>query len=223
MLLSLRTSAHTGAGIRSSVPAPQARHPFLRLPPAGYFCHQRQKYPKTPLETTFQDFLSALRPVSNLTHVPRAIGFSVYRCPSKGLCRHSFPLPLRCRCPLPRQERSPLPPYRGTLHPNSATLVRTVIPSQSADWRGNPFPPKPPPGALYIVAAQCAAPTFCGELHRKRRDLIIAHPTGREFPKGEGAHALSLWTLQGDGIFKGRGKFGIPLPLNGVFGYFCRC
>ena len=73
-----------------------------------------------------------------------------------------------------------------------------------------------------ILAAQRAAPTFCGALHRKRRDLIIAHPTGREFPKGEGAHALSLWTLQGDGIFKGRGKFGIPLPLNGVFGYFCR-
>ena len=58
---------------------------------------------------------------------------------------------------------------------------------------------------------------------RQGRDLIIAHPTGREFPKGEGAHALSLWTLQGDGIFKGRGKFGIPLPLSGVFGYFCRC
>ena len=75
----------------------------------------------------------------------------------------------------------------------------------------------------HIVAAQRAAPTFCGALHRKRRDLIIAHPTGREFPKGEGAHALSLWTLQGEGIFKGRGKFGIPLPLNGVFGYFCRC
>ena len=32
-------------------------------------------------------------------------------------------------------------------------------------------------------------------LRRLGRDLIIAHPTGREFPKGEGAHALSLWTL----------------------------
>ena len=30
---------------------------------------------------------------------------------------------------------------------------------------------------------------------RLGRDLIIAHPSGREFPKGEGAHALSLWTL----------------------------
>ena len=87
----------------SPVPAPQARQPlFYVLPPAGYFCHQRQKYPKTPLETTFQDFLGALRPVSNLTYVPRVIEFSVYRCLSKGLCLHSFPLPLRCRCPVPR-------------------------------------------------------------------------------------------------------------------------
>ena len=119
-------------------PRPQARQPlFYVLPPAGYFCHQRQKYPKTPLETTFQDFLGALRPVSNLPHVPRVIGFSVCRCRSKGLCHHSFPLPLRCRCPLPRQPLPPLPPYRGTPHPNATTLVRTVIPSQSADWRGN--------------------------------------------------------------------------------------
>ena len=57
-------------------PRPQAREPFLYLPPAGYFCLQRQKYQKTPLETTFQDFLGALRPVSNLPHVPRVIGFS---------------------------------------------------------------------------------------------------------------------------------------------------
>ena len=78
-------------------PRPRARRRgtfFYVLPPAGYFCLQRQKYPKTPLETTFQDFLSALRPVSNLPHVPRVIGFSVYRCRSKGLCHHSFPLSL---------------------------------------------------------------------------------------------------------------------------------
>ena len=112
---------------------------FYVLPPAGYFCHQRQKYPKTPLETTFQDFLGALRPVSNLPHVPRVIAFPVCRCRSKGLCHHSFPLPLRCRCPVPRQQRPPLPPYRGTPHPNATSLVRTVIPSQPAGWRGNPF------------------------------------------------------------------------------------
>ena len=115
--------------------------------------------------------------------------------------------------------------WRGNPFPRLRDRRRgnPVIPSQSADWRGNPHSPKAPLGALYIIAAQRAAPTFCGALHRKRRDLIIAHPTRREFPKGEGAHALSLWTLQGDRIFKGRGKFGIPLPLNGVFGYFCRC
>ena len=82
-LLSLRTSldvsviANQPAGWCGN-PSPRApgANPLLQLPPAGYFCHQRQKYPKTPLETTFQDFLSALRPVSNLPHVPRVIGFS---------------------------------------------------------------------------------------------------------------------------------------------------
>ena len=77
-----------------------------------------------------------------------------------------------------------------------------------------------PPILLRRAAPHLPQPPL---LRRLGRDLIIAHPTGREFPKGEGAHALSLWTLQGDRIFKGRGKFGIPLPLNGVFGYFCRC
>ena len=84
-------------------PCPRRRgNLFYVLPPAGCFCHQRQKYPKTPLETTFQDFLGALCPVPNLLHASRAIAFPVCRCPSKGLCHHSFPLPLRCRCLLPR-------------------------------------------------------------------------------------------------------------------------
>ena len=102
IVLSFRASPQTGVGIHSPVPAPQARKAFLYLPPAGYFCLQRQKYPKTPLETTFQDFLSALCPAANLLHVPRVIALPVCRCPSKGLCHHSFPLPLRCRCLLPR-------------------------------------------------------------------------------------------------------------------------
>ena len=40
---------------------------------------------------------------------------------------------------------------------------------------------------------------------RQRRDLIIANPRVR-VSKGEGAHALPLWSFQGEGIFKGRGK-----------------
>ena len=133
----------------SPSPRPQARHPlFYVLPPAGYFCHQRQKYPKTPLETTFQDFLGALCSVINFPYIPRVIAFPVCRCPSKGLCHHSFPLPLRCRCLLPREELSPLPSYRGERD------------------EGNGFPRRFAPRndnvrGLYneIPAAQRAAPT----------------------------------------------------------------
>ena len=95
-LLSLRTSDRRH-WCGNPFPAPAGAAPLLQLPPAGYFCHQRQKYPKTPLETTFQDFLSAPRSVINLPYVPRVIAFPVYRCRSKGLCHHSFPLSLRCR------------------------------------------------------------------------------------------------------------------------------
>ena len=82
-------------------PTSAGAEPPLFLPPAGDFCQQRQKSPKTPLETAFQDFLTrggcdfALTcPTRN-----RFPGFSRF----KGLCLHSFP---RCavarRCPLPR-------------------------------------------------------------------------------------------------------------------------
>ena len=82
-------------------PTSAGAEPPLFLPPAGDFCQQRQKSPKTPLETAFQDFLSRVgydfaltRPTRN-----RLSGFSRF----KGLCLHSFP---RCavarRCPLPR-------------------------------------------------------------------------------------------------------------------------
>ena len=73
--------------------------PFL--PPAGDFCQQRQKSPKTPLETAFQDFLTRVGCDFALTCPThnRFPGFSRF----KGLCLHSFP---RCavarRCPLPR-------------------------------------------------------------------------------------------------------------------------
>ena len=83
--------------------------------------------------------------------------------------------------------------------------------------------PKAPSGG-FIYCCGAARRTYllrCKAPQKTRFDNRPPHR--REFPKGEGAHALSLWTLQGDRIFKGRGKFGIPLPLNGVFGYFCRC
>ena len=56
---------------------------------SSFLSSLKESYQRKPLETTFQDFLSALCPVSNLPHVPRVIGFPVYRCRSKGLCLRS--------------------------------------------------------------------------------------------------------------------------------------
>ena len=81
-------------------PRPQARNPLF-LPPAGDFCQQRQKSPKTPLETAFQDFLTRVGYDFALTCPTRNRFSGFFRF--KGLCLHSFP---RCavarRCPLPR-------------------------------------------------------------------------------------------------------------------------
>ena len=82
-------------------PTSAGAEPPLFLPPAGDFCQQRQKSPKTPLETAFQDFLTRVGCDFALTCPTRNRfpGFSRF----KGLCLHSFP---RCavarRCPLPR-------------------------------------------------------------------------------------------------------------------------
>ena len=118
-------------------PRPQARQPFFYvLPPAGYFCHQRQKYPKTPLETTFQDFLGALCPVPNPPYVPRVIGFS--RVPLS--VKRTVPPQLSATASLPLPVATvgafPSTAVPGYFHPNATALVRTVIPSQSAGWRG---------------------------------------------------------------------------------------
>ena len=76
-----------------------AEPPFL--PPAGDFCQQRQKSPKTPLETAFQDFLTRVGYDFALTCPTRNRFSGFFRF--KGSCLHSFP---RCavarRCPLPR-------------------------------------------------------------------------------------------------------------------------
>ena len=141
---SFRASAHTGVAIRSlnSSPFIDPRHPagvFYVLPPAGYFCLQRQKYPKTPLETTFQDFLSALCPVPNLPHVSRAIAFPVCRCPSKGPCHHSFPLSLRCRCPVPRQQLPLSTAVRGTPRSRAAPVYLILSTHQADKINARPY------------------------------------------------------------------------------------
>ncbi len=123
-----------------------------------------------------------------------------------------------------RDERRGFPRRFAPRNDNTRELSAVLSFRASAHTGVGIRPPKAPSGGfeqcLRRSAPRLPQPPL---LRRLGRDLIIAHPTGREFPKGEGAHALSLWTLQGDRIFKGRGKFGIPLPLNGVFGYFCRC
>ena len=82
-------------------PTSAGAEPPLFLPPAGNFCQQRQKSPKTPLETAFQDFLTRVGYDFALT-CPTRNRFSGF-LRFKGLCLHSFP---RCaiarRCPLPR-------------------------------------------------------------------------------------------------------------------------
>ena len=99
--LSARTPLRFRRGRRPRrPPRPQARNlPFL--PPAGDFCQQRQKSPKTPLETAFQDFLSRVGYDFALTCPTRNRFSGFFRF--KGSCLHSFP---RCavarRCPLPR-------------------------------------------------------------------------------------------------------------------------
>ena len=111
------------------------RHPagvFYVLPPAVTFLSiAKERRERTPPKPTVLDSLGALRPAANLPYVPRVIAFPVCRCRSKGLCHHSLPLPLRCRCPVPRQQLSPLPPYRGTPHP-------TQPPSLELSFRASP-------------------------------------------------------------------------------------
>ena len=145
------------------------------MPPAGYFCLQRQKYPKTPLETTFQDFLGALCPVSNLLHFSRVIGFS------------RVPLSVKRTVPPQLSATASLPLPVATV----AAFPSTAVPGERDEESGFPrrFAPRNDNvRGLYneIPAAQRAAPTFCGAEHRKRRDLIIATPHRERVSKGRG-------------------------------------
>ena len=60
-----------------------------------------------------------------------------------------------------------------------------------------------PGGKIFPTGGPWPPPTFAAS--RQRRDLIIAHPPGGCFQRGRAA-ALPLWSFQGEGIFKGRGK-----------------
>ena len=133
-------------------PTSAGAEPPLFLPPAGDFCQQRQKSPKTPLETAFQDFLTRVGYDFALTCPTRNRFSGFFRF--KGLCLHSFP---RCavarRCPLPRwvpwcsTARVPvdIPSRRTTLSTRTHTPCRAEPACPAAHWRGNPHPP--PAGA----------------------------------------------------------------------------
>ena len=144
-----RQCSHWRGNLFPPSPRPQARQPlFYVLPPAGYFCHQRQKYPKTPLETTFQDFLGALRPVPNLTHVPRTIGFSVCRCRSRDCATTAF----RCRfAAAARCHGRSFPLYRRNLERISpfrhAAPVRACHSEPARRLARQSVPPSPRPQA----------------------------------------------------------------------------
>ena len=130
-------------------PTSAGAEPPLFLPPAGDFCQQRQKSPKTPLETAFQDFLTRVGCDFALTCPTRNRfpGFSRF----KGLCLHSFP---RCavarRCPLPRwvpwcsTARVPvdIPSRRTTLS------ARTHTPCRAG-------PACPAAGMRFLTAGRC--------------------------------------------------------------------
>ena len=76
----------------------------------------------------------------------------------------------------------------------------TCFAAQSA--RGNPSP-------FHVNSGQRPPPTFAAS--RQRRDLIIAQTPGGCFQRGRAA-ALSLWSFQGEKIFKERGKSKSPFP-----------
>ena len=72
---------------------------------------------------------------------------------------------------------------------------------------------------LFLNGGQRPPPTFAAKW--QRRDLIIALPLRRVFPKREGHRPPSL-VVSRLGDFQGGREIEIPSPLNGAFGYFCR-
>ena len=174
----------TAAPLTSSTSA-SAEPPFL--PPAGDFCQQRQKSPKTPLETAFQDFLTRVGYDFALTCPTRNRfpGFSRF----KGLCLHSFPrcAVARC-CPLPRwvpwcsTARVPvdIPSRRATL---SAPHDRCAPDVPHVRKRGTPFLP---PAGDFCQQRQKSPKTpletaFQDFLTRVGYDFALTCPTRNRF------------------------------------------
>ena len=149
----------TAAPLTSPTSA-SAEPPFL--PPAGDFCQQRQKSPKTPLETAFQNF-------------PTRVGYDfALTCPTrnrfpgffrfKGLCLHSFP---RCavarRCPPPRWV-----PWCSTARVPADISSRRATLSAPRDRRAPDVPHVRKRGTLFFCLRRV---TFVSsdKSHQKRR------------------------------------------------------
>ncbi len=152
-----RQCSHWRGNLFPPSPRPQARQPlFYVLPPAGYFCHQRQKYPKTPLETTFQDFLGALRPAANLPYASRVIAVPVYRCRSRDCATTAF----RCRfAAAARCHGRSFPLYRRNLERISpfrhAAPVRACHSEPARRLARQSVPPSPRPQARQPLFTCC--------------------------------------------------------------------
>ena len=214
----------TGVAIRPPVPAPAGAAPLFIFASGGHLSfNSERKVRKNATKTYGFGFPQRATPCREF--VSFFLAQSVFPCAAVGqkdcattAFRYRFAAAAYCH-------GSSFPLYRRT----GARPISTQPSSLAPSFRASPQagvgirPSKAPSGGFrYCCGAtrrtyllQCFAP--------QKARFDNRHTTGREFPKGEGAHALSLWTLQGEGIFKGRGKSGIPLPLNGVFGYFCRC
>ena len=179
---SFRASPQAGVAIRS----PRAR----RRGNLFYICLRRGTFVSSDKSTQKRRLKLRFKTSSARCALPQTC-----LCSSRN---RFFRVPLSVKRTVPPQLSAvaSLPLPRATVAASSSTAV----PGERDERRGFPrrFAPRNDNvRGLYneILAAQRAAPTFCGAKHRKRRDLIIATPHGREFPKGEGAHALSLWTL----------------------------
>ena len=187
---------------------------FYVLPPAGYFCLQRQKYPKRRLKLRFK---TSLARYARAGFVSYFLAQSVFPCTAVGqkdcaptAFRYRFAAAAPCHgssFPLYHRNLERISPFRH------AALVRTVIPSQPADWHRNPSLLKPPLGALYIVAARCAAPTpaAAGAAAGARFDNRHT-PQGESFQRERARTPFPFGRFKGIGFLREGGNSESPFP-----------